>query len=48
MREKVIESDVLVVGGGVAGCFAAVRARERGLNVTLVDMGYTGYTGATR
>ncbi|MEM1674052.1 MAG: FAD-binding protein [Candidatus Bathyarchaeia archaeon] len=48
LREKIIESDVLVVGGGVAGCFAAVRARERGLNVTLVDMGYTGYTGATR
>ncbi|MEM2103904.1 MAG: FAD-dependent oxidoreductase, partial [Candidatus Bathyarchaeia archaeon] len=49
-KEHVVESDVLVVGGGIAGCFAAVKAKEKAdkLNVTMVDMGYAGYTGATR
>jgi succinate dehydrogenase/fumarate reductase flavoprotein subunit len=47
-KENVIECDVLVIGGGIAGCFAAIKAREKGLNVTLTDMGYAGYTGATR
>lgn len=32
-----IESDVLVVGGGVAGCVAAVRACEAGASVVVVD-----------
>lgn len=32
-----IESDVLVVGGGVAGCVAAIRAREAGASVVVVD-----------
>jgi len=48
MNEKMVTTDVLVIGGGIAGCFAAIKAREKGLNVTLVDMGYAGYTGATR
>ena len=34
--ERVIETDVLVIGGGIAGCFAAVKAREQGVDVTLV------------
>jgi succinate dehydrogenase/fumarate reductase flavoprotein subunit len=45
--ENIIETDVLVIGGGMAGCFAAVKAREQGLNVTLVDKAYVGKTGAT-
>ena len=28
--EKMIETDVLVVGGGMAGCSAAIKARSRG------------------
>jgi adenylylsulfate reductase subunit A len=32
-----VESDVLVVGGGVAGCVAAIRAREAGASVVIVD-----------
>ncbi|MCS7115506.1 MAG: FAD-binding protein [Nitrososphaerota archaeon] len=47
-KEREVETDVLVIGGGIAGSFAAVRAREKGLNVTIVDMGYAGYTGVTR
>jgi len=45
--ENVIETDVLVIGGGMAGCFAAVKAREQGGNVTLVDKAYVGKSGAT-
>jgi succinate dehydrogenase/fumarate reductase flavoprotein subunit len=45
--EKVIETDVLVIGGGMAGCFAAIKAREHVDNVTIVDKGFTGKSGAT-
>jgi len=43
--EKLIETDVLVVGGGIAGCFAAVKAREKGADVTLVSKGKIGRSG---
>ena len=45
--ENVVETDVLVIGGGIAGCFAAIKAREQGLDVTLVDKGYAGKSGAS-
>ncbi len=32
-----LETDVLVVGGGVAGCLAAVEAREAGADVLITD-----------
>jgi succinate dehydrogenase/fumarate reductase flavoprotein subunit len=47
MQHKFIESDVLVIGGGMAGSFAAIKAREQGLDVTLVDKGYAGKSGST-
>lgn len=34
--EHMVETDILVIGGGMAGCFAAVKAKEQGLYVTLV------------
>ncbi|MGI9860135.1 FAD-dependent oxidoreductase [Moorella naiadis] len=38
--------DVLVLGGGPAGCFAAIKAREAGAErVLLVDKGYVGKSG---
>ncbi len=43
--ETVIETDVLVIGGGIAGCFAAVKAREQGVDVTLVSKGNIGRSG---
>ena len=46
-QEKVIDTDVLVIGGGMAGCFAAIKAREQGVGVLLVDKGYTGKSGQT-
>jgi succinate dehydrogenase/fumarate reductase flavoprotein subunit len=45
--ENLIETDVLVIGGGMAGCFAAIKAREKGASVTLVDKGYVGKSGQT-
>ncbi|MBO0767258.1 MAG: FAD-binding protein [Solirubrobacterales bacterium] len=40
-------ADVLVIGGGPAGAWAAVTAAERGASVVLVDKGYCGTSGAT-
>jgi succinate dehydrogenase/fumarate reductase flavoprotein subunit len=45
--EHIIESDVLVIGGGMAGFFAAIKAREKGQTVTLVDKSYAGKSGAS-
>ncbi|MGV9661444.1 FAD-binding protein [Nocardia niigatensis] len=42
-----ISTDVLVIGGGPAACWAAVHAREAGAEVALVDKGYCGTSGAT-
>jgi succinate dehydrogenase/fumarate reductase flavoprotein subunit len=39
--------DVLVVGGGPAGCWAAIAATEAGAKVILVDKGRVGTSGAT-
>ena len=45
--EQIVETDVLVVGGGIAGCFAAIKAKEKGVTVVLVDKGYVGKSGQT-
>ena len=29
--ENVLETDVLVIGGGIAGCFSAIKAKEQGM-----------------
>ena len=42
---KMIRTDVLVVGGGMAALFAAIKAKEEGVSVTMVDKGYTGRNG---
>ncbi|APG95125.1 FAD-dependent oxidoreductase [Sinorhizobium americanum] len=42
-----IETDVLVVGGGPAGCWAALNAISAGARVVLVDKGHCGSSGAT-
>jgi succinate dehydrogenase/fumarate reductase flavoprotein subunit len=42
-----IETDVLVIGGGMAGLFAAIKAREEGVDVVLVDKNYVSRSGST-
>ncbi|MGI5970703.1 MAG: FAD-dependent oxidoreductase [Oscillospiraceae bacterium] len=41
-----IEADVLVLGGGVAGCMAAIAAARKGRRVVLVDKGAVRRSGA--
>ncbi|MFC1891682.1 FAD-binding protein [Thermodesulfobacteriota bacterium] len=47
VNQEIIETDVLVIGGGVAGTFAAVKAKEKGVDVVLADKGYVGRSGST-
>lgn len=42
-----LSADVLVIGGGPAGAWAALAAAEAGARVVLVDKGYLGTSGAT-
>lgn len=44
---RLIETDVLVVGGGPSAAWAALSAAETGVRVVLVDKGYHGTSGAT-
>jgi len=44
-EEVIVETDVLVVGGGIAGCMAAIRAREMGAEVVLLEKGNTRRSG---
>jgi len=41
------EADVLVIGGGPAGTWAAISAAAQGARVVLADKGFCGTSGAT-
>lgn len=45
-QEEKVEADVLVLGGGVSGCMAAIAAAKKGLKVILVEKGATKRSGA--
>jgi succinate dehydrogenase/fumarate reductase flavoprotein subunit len=45
-KEQVIEADILVLGGGIAGCWAAISAARKGAKVVLVEKGDTIRSGA--
>ncbi|MGM9425253.1 FAD-dependent oxidoreductase [Hydrogenophaga sp. MI9] len=42
-----LDTDVLVIGGGMAGAWAALSASRSGRRVVLVDKGYCGTSGVT-
>jgi succinate dehydrogenase/fumarate reductase flavoprotein subunit len=42
-----LETDVLVIGAGWAGFFAAIKAKEAGANVIMVDKGFASRSGAS-
>jgi len=43
---RVVETDVLVLGGGIAGCWAAITAARKGAKVAIVEKGATMRSGA--
>jgi succinate dehydrogenase/fumarate reductase flavoprotein subunit len=46
-KEQTIETDVLVIGGGIAGCWASISAaRKKGVKVALVEKAATVRSGA--
>ncbi|WP_297089332.1 FAD-dependent oxidoreductase [uncultured Draconibacterium sp.] len=47
LLKREYETDVLVIGGGMAGLFAAVKAHDSGANVVLVSKGRLGSSGQT-
>lgn len=47
IKEKRLSADVLVIGSGMAGMFAAIKSKEKGLDVILVDKGYVGRCGGS-
>jgi len=47
LTHRQTESDVLVIGGGMAGLFAAVKAHDAGARVLLVSKGRLGSSGMT-
>lgn len=45
-REEHLECDVLVLGGGLAGCYAAIAAARKGQKVILMEKGATKRSGS--
>jgi len=45
-QEQEISSDILVIGGGIAGCWAAISAARSGLKVVLAEKGDVIRSGA--
>jgi succinate dehydrogenase/fumarate reductase flavoprotein subunit len=43
--DEKLATDVLVIGSGIAGCFAAMRAKELGADVIIVEQGKSGFWG---
>jgi len=46
MKVNNIETDVLCVGGGIAGLMAGIRSAEKGAKTLIVDKGNVKYSGA--
>ncbi len=45
LADRVIDTDVMIMGGGIAGCYCAAKAAEHGLKVTLVEKSKTDRSG---
>ena len=44
-QEQSISGDVLILGGGIAGCHAAISARRRGAKVVVIEKSATKWSG---
>jgi len=45
-KENEVSADVLIIGGGIAGCHAAINAAKRGAKVAVVEKGATVRSGS--
>jgi len=45
-KENEINADILILGGGIAGCFAAITASGKGLKVVMAEKGTTVRSGS--
>ena len=48
LKEEFVETDVLCIGGGIAGLMAGIRARELGADVVVVEKGNALFSGRGR
>lgn len=46
-KENEFSADVLIIGGGIAGCHAAINAARRGAKVAIVEKGATVHSGCS-
>jgi succinate dehydrogenase/fumarate reductase flavoprotein subunit len=46
-KENEFSTDVLIIGGGIAGCHAAINAAKRGVKVAIVEKGATVHSGCS-
>ena len=46
IADKVFETDMMIMGGGIAGCYCAMKAAEQGLDVLLVEKSKTDRSGS--
>lgn len=44
---KTVTTDVVVIGGGAAGCYAALKLHAAGVKVTMISKGLVGKSGAS-
>lgn len=47
LEKQFIDTDLLVVGAGVTGCYAAILGAQEGLNVTLISKSLVGKSGCS-
>ena len=48
LEKQYLEADILIMGGGVAGCYAAIYAAEKGLKTILISKSLVGKSGCSR
>ena len=46
-KENELSTDILVIGGGIAGCHAAINAAKRGMKVIVLEKGATVHSGCS-
>lgn len=44
---RVHDTDIVIIGGGISGCFAALRALQLGSTVAIIDKGQWGHSGTS-